>query len=49
MASVDGITSWEIRSLTHVVNQELQGFLGSREPILAASSFHGQARNIDEG
>ncbi len=49
MASLDGITSWEIRSLTHVVNHELQGFLGSREPVLAASSFHVQTSNIDGG
>jgi hypothetical protein len=49
MASPGGIASWEIGSPAHVVNQELQGFLTSREPVLAASYIHAQTKNNDEG
>ncbi len=49
MASPGGIASWEIGSPAHVVNQELQGFLTSLGPVLAASSIHAQTRNNDEG
>jgi hypothetical protein len=49
MTSPGGIAFWEIGSSTHVVNQELRGFLASLEPVLAASSIHIQTRNNDEG
>ena len=49
MASPGGIAAWEIGSPTHVVNQELRGFLASLEPVLAASYIHTQTSNNDEG
>ncbi|MGZ3622060.1 MAG: hypothetical protein ACXWPG_03085 [Ktedonobacteraceae bacterium] len=49
MTSPGGIALCEIGSPTHVVNQELRGFLASLEPVLAASSIHAQTKNNDEG
>jgi hypothetical protein len=49
MASPGGIVTREIGSPTHVVNQELQDFLVSLEPVLAASSIRALTRTNDDG